>query len=138
MAYEAFGSGKFDQGLRKKAAKKMSGNKKKGQVIDSVTNLAALAATAYAGPAAGMVVQGLGGVAKGVLTKDVDAGAQGAMTAMQGKAQMKGTSDLISALEGAESLETAQGLIKSSGINVSQLTGDDRNSIFKILGAFSK
>lgn len=138
MAYEAFGSGKFNQGLRKKAAKKMSGNKKKGQLIDAVTNLAAMAATIKGGPDAGMVVKGLGGVAKGALTKDANTAAQGAMTAMKGKSQMKGVSDLIGALEGAESLEAAQGLIKSSGIDVSKLTGDDRSSIFNILGAFSK
>ena len=138
MAYEAFGSGKFDQSLRKKAAKKMSGNRKKGQVIDAVTGIAALAATAYGGPAAGMAVSGLGSMAKGVLTKDANAASQGAMTAMKGKSQMSGVSDLIGALEGAESLEAAQGLIKSSGIDVSQLTGDDRSSVFNILGAFSK
>lgn len=139
MAYEEFGGTGVTDPKQRAAMRKLKeaqAQQKKGEVIDTLSNIGALVATMYGGPAAGTAVKGVGGVVKGLATKDAGAGVQGAMNVMGSMGGNNAFEGLLKNLQGAKSLESAKAILKSSGIDVGSLTSEQQQNIFTILGKF--
>lgn len=140
MAYEEFGNmGDISDPKQRAAMRKLKAAQeaqKKGETIDTLSNIGALIATMYGGPAAGSAVKGVGGVVKGLVTKDVGAGVQGAVNVMGSMGAGDNFEGLLKNLQGAKSLESAQAILKSSGVDITKLSSEQQQNIYNILGKF--
>jgi hypothetical protein len=138
MAYEDFYIDNTEQRRRRAAERAIQKQREKAQktkVIDTVGNVAALLATIKGGPAAGALVRGMTGVAKGVATKDAGEAVKGGVEAVAGYKGMGSADKLMKGLRGAQSLDAANALLKNFG-GIDKLDADQQAEVMKLLGKF--